>query len=109
MQHWPAALDVADRALDEAERIVTGIGDRPAQRLLSSARALLAGHEDPPTLRWVRLIEAEMSARRGDPAIADQAVLAVIAEAERDGDRICIAQARQLQATLGRPDPGCGP
>jgi hypothetical protein len=120
------ALEAADRALAEADRIVTDIGDRlgqanigflraraeavhgehrAAQQRLADARTLLAGHEDPPTLRWVRLIEAELAARRGDAAAADREFLAVIAESDRE-DAVTAVRARRLRAVLVLHAPG---
>jgi hypothetical protein len=117
------AADIADRALDEAERIVHDISDAlgqshigflraradavrgahgTARQRAAAARTLLAGHENPSTLRWARLIEAELVARRGHAAAADREVSAVIAEADRDGDAISALRARQMQAALGR-------
>lgn len=115
------APDIAGRALDEAEGIVDDIGDAlgqahigflraradaacgaqsVARQRVAAARTLLAGHEDVSTLRWVRLIEAELAARRGHAATADREVAAVIAEADRDGDAISALRARRVQATL---------
>lgn len=115
------AVDIADRALDEAEGIVDDIGDAlgqanigfiraradgvrgahtTARERMAAAHTLLAGHEDPSTLRLVRLIEAELAARRGHAAAADREVAAVIAEADRDCDAICALRARQVEAML---------